>query len=467
MVWLSFSTHPLEKVRILPLFRKDLDIDELKVGIGHKLEPPFPASQPDSILNIQIFDGLTKVDGFSETQPNLVDSWQQLDDLSWFFKLKSDVLFSDGSRLSVNDVVFSYQQSLHEKWQNYSFLQEIAAVEPVDELSFKILTKAPDPILDRKLRFFYILSANAYKQKKIVGTGPYKLALFVPNRAELVVNEFYHSTKPKVKKAVIETIEDEKTRADALIGGLINLAEFNSQEEVGRLSSSGLQVIQFLEPSLVYLAVNPVGDLTDSLTRLSIYQIIDPDQLISNIGVSAVPATQLSAEILFHILVKRFSSQIKPEVQGDLSLVSLVANQKIGEEIARQLQTKGIKLMIYPSQGLDKLPASKKQLILVEFKPNFFDPLEFFDQATKFLPNYKNNVVIELIQTASREFDWKKRSVLLEKAARIISDDLVLMPLYSPKKFMVGTQQIFWQPKNFDQFELSQISGKGFVFEGG
>ena len=71
----------------------------------------------------EIFDKLVTKDEEGNIQPDLATSWTQIDDHTWQFKLRDDVTFHDGSKLTAADVVFSFQRACSAAGSKTFFVQ--------------------------------------------------------------------------------------------------------------------------------------------------------------------------------------------------------------------------------------------------------------------------------------------------------------------------------------------------------
>ena len=59
-----------------------------------------------------IYDGLVRLSPDLKPEPNLAQSWENPDPQTWIFKLRDGVTFHDGTPLTADDVVFTYQTIL-------------------------------------------------------------------------------------------------------------------------------------------------------------------------------------------------------------------------------------------------------------------------------------------------------------------------------------------------------------------
>ena len=57
-----------------------------------------------------LFETLTSIDANDKLQPGLAVSWHLVDDATWEFKLRDGVTFSDGTKLTADDVAFTVER---------------------------------------------------------------------------------------------------------------------------------------------------------------------------------------------------------------------------------------------------------------------------------------------------------------------------------------------------------------------
>src|SRR6266700_870930 len=83
-----------------------------EVAIGLKTEPSsidpqFAILGANQQISEHIFDTLVMRDDKLHLAPGLAVSWRLVDDTTWEFKLRDDVVFHDGSKFSAEDAVFT------------------------------------------------------------------------------------------------------------------------------------------------------------------------------------------------------------------------------------------------------------------------------------------------------------------------------------------------------------------------
>jgi len=179
------------------------------------------------------WDALTYVDPTKNgaIQPRLATSWKRLDDVTTEFKLRPNVKFSDGTPMTADDVKFSYDTTINEKLAVFSLITTVAQVQVVDPLTVRIVTSAPDPLIDRKTALQFIVPKAAYSrvgtkgfQQAPVGTGKYMITRYTPGQAiELQANPSSWAGQPVTQKITWQMFANSNAIQNALEAGQVDI----------------------------------------------------------------------------------------------------------------------------------------------------------------------------------------------------------------------------------------------------
>src|SRR6202030_3932096 len=86
---------------------------DLRLGLAvepDSIDPHYHNFGGNKGLLPNIFDALTSTDASDHLTPDLAVSWRLIDDTTWEFKLRPNVSFSDGARLTADDVAFTIER---------------------------------------------------------------------------------------------------------------------------------------------------------------------------------------------------------------------------------------------------------------------------------------------------------------------------------------------------------------------
>jgi peptide/nickel transport system substrate-binding protein len=124
--------------------------------------------QSGSILTEKalVTESLVGVNSDMSLKPELAESWTQIDDLTWEIKLRNNVFFHDGSKMTANEVKFSLDRAA-ELDSKAAALMALESVEVIDNLTIRIHTKELNPILPATLHYstIVIISPNSLDSK--------------------------------------------------------------------------------------------------------------------------------------------------------------------------------------------------------------------------------------------------------------------------------------------------------------
>lgn len=208
--------------------------DARSIVIGAGAEPdnlnPILGFAPDGAS--KIFDGLVSRDANLALVPALAEQLPVAspDGLTWTAKLRPGVRFSDGTPLSAQDVVFTYQSVLDPKVNttiaaNYDALAQVSAP---DERTVVFQLKYPYAPFAQRL-VLGIVPRKAFEGRDVntapfntapIGTGPYTVAEWRKgDRMVLKANEAYWGGAPAIKTVTLVFVTDDNARATRMAAG--------------------------------------------------------------------------------------------------------------------------------------------------------------------------------------------------------------------------------------------------------
>lgn len=246
------------------------------------------APDPQTMLRMVFDQPLDQADDLS-LRPSVVTEWQMAEDaLSLHVRLRDDVTFSDGTRLTAEDFRFTY----FERIARADEIDLAVGFFPVKDIEVLSPTEAvmrfsqPFPTAPQWLAFStsYIVSkAHAEKvgvaglQSAPMGSGPYVLSEYIrDSRIVLTRREDYWGPKPAVKQITFEIIPDPTARLAALESGTVDIAMELSIRDVKRLQAAGaLQAVTNPIARIIYITVRADQVFADRNIRLAAHHAID------------------------------------------------------------------------------------------------------------------------------------------------------------------------------------------------
>ncbi len=231
-------------------------------GVADTLDPHITRSTTDVTAKLNLYDGLYRYKGTSTAPiPWLAESHTVSDDgLTWVFKLRSDVKFHDGSVMTADDVVYSFQRLLALKQAPsapfWPILKpdNVVATSPT-EVRF-ILDKAYAPflaaipmvgIVERKVVEAHVANndhGSAWLSGHDAGSGAYQVEAGSFRPSQSVVFDWFPDYVMKwgpkaIKRVYMDTIKEETTMALALMKGEIDATDTRiSADTIDRIKKS-------------------------------------------------------------------------------------------------------------------------------------------------------------------------------------------------------------------------------------
>ncbi|MER6913467.1 ABC transporter substrate-binding protein [Streptomyces sp. NPDC000594] len=202
------------------------------VGIAYEPETLSPLLGYGKDGNSKIFDGLLALDAEMRLTPALAAELPKVTDggLTYTYKLRQGVKFSDGKPFSAKDVVFTYRTVLDKDTNNPSRteLDAIKEVRAVGDDTVVFTLKYPYAPFDRRTVLPIVPEHIAGKQDvntgpfttKPIGTGPYLLTGWSKGeKISFKANPGYWGGRPAVEKFTMAIVKDDDVRATRLRSG--------------------------------------------------------------------------------------------------------------------------------------------------------------------------------------------------------------------------------------------------------
>ncbi len=208
-------------------------------------------------LGRQLFDTLVQIESedFSNFTPGLAESWQQLDEVTWEFKLRQGVTFHKGQPFAGADVKASVELATGATAEETTTASRWVptTVEIVDDATVRLKTAGPfAPILNELSRLPILSaadvrpaadpatpSAGADQLKSFPnGTGPFRLVRDEQNVKTMEANPDYWGGAPAISTLVWEYIQDGQTRLNAFLSGQAQAIDRVPPEHVPVLQAS-------------------------------------------------------------------------------------------------------------------------------------------------------------------------------------------------------------------------------------
>ena len=330
-------------------------------------DPHYHKMTANDAFSAHVYDSLVARNAKMELVPSLATSWKNLDDLTWEFKLRPGVKFSNGQPFTSKDVLFTICRTLNNETnvsESYTDTTKRSAdVKTPDDLTVIIKTSAPLPLLPAEMaRSLPILSSSIVKADKLtfapktgcgvtgpwptvtdfntgktaIGTGPFLMKSYVKGTGiQLERNEAYWGEKPHWKTVKMVPVPSAGPRLTGLLSGDYDVIENPAARDLTRVKDSAkfdfvatpstrlifLQPDIGRNPSPFVKAADGKNPLQDVRVRRAMNMAIDRKAIVQRImDGMATPAYQYMPDGMFGALPQ--APEIKYDPEGAKKLLA-------------------------------------------------------------------------------------------------------------------------------------------------
>ena len=487
----------------------------LNIGFADPLssiDPQLNNHAGDRSLAIHFWD-LLIVNKQNKLTPGLASSWKLINDKTWEITLRTDVKWQDGKPFTAEDVIFSFNRAkaVPGSVATYAgFLRTIESMSAKDPHTLIITTKVPSPDLPLNLASVHIVSkhigenattADYNDGRATIGSGPYKFMTYKPGEVVIMTrNDDYWGGKQPWERVNYKFINNAAARTAALLAGDVDVIDKVSASDLKKLKQSpnisvypynGLRLM-LLQPSFkegpnAYitdnndrpLEKNPLLDpkvrqaLSISINRQTITnrvmqdtatvanQIMPADGIgyndsLKDIAFDPEKAKKLLAEagypngfkLTLHApndryplgpetaqAVAQFWTRIGVKTQVDVIPWAVYSGKAAKNEYA-------LTMLAWGNGTGEALYALVHVLSTVDAKKGL---------GASNWGHYSNPAIDLATEQATAEFDDKKRAAIMQQAAKILSEDAGVIPLYHYMNIWASKKGLKVEPLTSDR----------------
>lgn len=216
-----------------------------------------------------MFDGLATRDTRSGVHMQIADEMNWLDDVTLEVKLHQGVKFHDGTEMTANDVVYTFERIITENAIEFpephssprkGFVALLESIEEIDDYTVLMHFSGPWPPFMQMIVHNQIVPKSYLEEIGTegfigapLGTGPFKFVSAQPGLTEIVLERFddYYGGSPDlepvgpacVSTAIFRVIPEASTRVAALLAGEVDIIQAVPPDLVDTLAQTpGIQV---------------------------------------------------------------------------------------------------------------------------------------------------------------------------------------------------------------------------------
>ena len=427
-----------------------------------------------------LFQSLVRIGPHLETLPSAAQRWSYKDKTYTFF-IDKYLTFSNGRKISKEDILFSFEEYRSEKSpfsSAFKIIESVGVEEKEEQFVLKIKLKTESakflssdlPVL-KILPREEVLSAGPDFQKKPIGTGAFKLK--TRDSSQLVLGARAGGVfTPKIDEVTFKIIRDDFTRFQKMLNKEIDIAQSEiSFQKINRFLDEKDHFQVFRRPglSMTYLLINFRDEcLKKKDMRKVVALSLDRSKIIQHkLNSFARVATTIlgSNNFFFNKDITNLSYDPKQSVdifsrlpvschQKTFSLKTSNARSAMdhGKVLALQLKKVGLKIKIESFEWgtfYGDLNAGRFQLALLKWVGAIDPDIYRLAFHSKEHPPkgrnrgfYSNKLLDQLLDQGITTMDREKRRIIYNQVQKIIHEDLVFIPLWHEDQITVVQKNV-------------------------
>ena len=456
------------------------------------LDPAKAVGLPEIQVIRDLFEGLVNQDAKGNIIPGVATRWQSNDNRVWTFTLRDNARWSDGSPVTAEDFVYSWQRLVDPKTTSpFAWFAALAGISnaqniidgkaapqtlgvtAVDARTLRVQLDKPLPWfsnLTASFAFYPVQKANVEsganwtRPGNLIGNGAYVLKDRVVNEKLVVVpnSHYWDNAKTVIQQVTFVPINQESSATKRYLAGDIDITEsFPKNLYQKLLKDIPGQVYTPPQLGTYYYAFNTQkGPTADERVRLALSMTIDRRLMAEKVlGTGEKPAWHFTPDVTAGFVPQ--PSQMESMSQAELNAQAKALLQAAGYGPGRPLQ---LTLLYNTSENHQKIAIAvasmwKKNLgveaklqnqewktMLDTMHTHNFDAVRYawiadYDDAATFLNNfrtgdsentsqYSNPAYDEALKNAAKASDGVTRGKYYQQAEDLLAKDVPAVPVY-------------------------------------
>lgn len=433
-------------------------------------------------------EGLLAFDDDYNLIPALAESWEQVDDVTYVYTIREDATFQDGSPVTADDVVASWDYNLNPDNGSFVdyFFYSVDTIEATGDREVTVTLLGPDATWQYTpaLMAGFVLPASQLEgdtqllgspESIPTGSGPYQVTEFVPgDHVTLERYDGYWGVNGPAQTITITQIPESQTMQLAMSDGDIDGTFEISPTEIDQWQAiEGVDVVTTPSLAIVLLTMDfdtpPFDDIN---VRKAIAHSIDKDGLVAAVlkgaGEKAITVNppDIWAPVMSADDARAFDGSL-PQYDFDLdAAAAALAESSVPDGFEFSVQVPGgADLMVNPlltlQQNLATLGITMNidevddqtwfetylthdpdlGMQVMQLAPDFVDPVNYpslFLWGAQAAPggynasNFVDETVDAQMDVALADSDPAVRGAAIEEILQIAQEDVAVIPIYFP-----------------------------------
>lgn len=459
------------------------------------LDPALIVDVTGGLISAKLFNGLVRLGEDLSVQPDIAKDWSiSRDGLTYTFRLRQGIYFSNNREVNAHDVKYSFKRILDSKsrspntWVLEKVLgaedfmkgrtDDVEGVKVVDDYAVEIHLKKPfSPFLSLlTMTAAYVVPKEEVERwgpdfsSHPVGTGPFILKEWLPNREiKLEKKGDYFDRPAKIKGIIYRIIPEDLTAVTEFEAGNIDVLTIPASEYSRYKTDPKKQnlISSMKGINTYYLGLNCSRPPFDNLNlRKAINYAIDKEKILDTIyerrgrlALGPVPDALRKWDMPSHSEYnpEKAKELVKKEMLGGIAVNFYITADQAVTDIAEVIQSYiraiGIEVRIKQlewSAYKEAINKGEADMFYLSWWADYPDPENFLFplfHSSNFGPGgnrtrYNNPAVDSLIEKGQYTMDEKTRNNFYRKAEETIVEDSPWVFLWHRTDFTIRQPQI-------------------------
>lgn len=471
---------------------------EIRVGYTQDASTLDPANHRSRISEGVIrnmYDGILARDDQMLVWPELAESFEQIDDVTYEAKLRQGVLFHDGTEMTAEDVKFSFDRLTKEGAMGgetsprQSLLGPLEETSVVDEYMVRFKLANAWPVFPRMLPFQEMVS-KAFVEKvgteglatQVNGTGPFKLVDWRQGDSIIMerFDDYYGGADgiepvgpARVDRVIFKIIPESASRVAALLAGEVDLINELPVHAMARVENNpDTKVLKTLGTRSFFILLNTTkAPFDDVRVRKAANHAIDKQLIIDRIlnglavpinGILSPQSFGFNPDLPAYDHDPEKAKQLLAEAGHpdgiDVVLDAETEFKDLAEAMAASMASSGIRVQVqvWERNALrahwDPKKPKERDMYFSSWGSGALDPAGIFQPVLRSdargnRSGYSNAEVDRLLDGANAEADQEVRSQMYRDAQVIVNDEAPLVFLWLPQDIYGANARLQgWMP---------------------
>lgn len=241
---------------------------------------------PSSFVWNALFDPLTSPGETGDLIPWLALKWDAVEPTRWRFKLRPNVVFSNGEPFTAESVVTTLKWLRSDEGRRTVVGSEVFTIADViaeDPLTVDVVTTRPDAILPKRLAAAAMLPPKAWKElgpERFAltpsGTGPFALKTWADTGGRIVLDANRASWRaPVIDRIVFQLTTDSVARVQSMLSDHIDVVNLVSPDLAAQFDGTDYKIVASPTPQVYAVAFDVMREASKAVQDVRVRRALN------------------------------------------------------------------------------------------------------------------------------------------------------------------------------------------------